>query len=85
MTLARRDAGKGKFIGSTKQLVKTAFKSTSTFIFIFPLIDSSRVYTPPDPPGYFDGHVWPMYLKNRKEMEDMVTDLGESVIFSPCA
>ncbi|KAM9360084.1 nicotinamide riboside kinase 1 [Symphorus nematophorus] len=30
---------------------------------------SSRVYTPPDPPGYFDGHVWPMYLKNRQEME----------------
>ncbi|KAM4615881.1 nicotinamide riboside kinase 1 [Polymixia lowei] len=32
---------------------------------------SSRVYTPPDPPGYFDGHVWPMYLKNRQEMESM--------------
>ncbi|KAM8866117.1 nicotinamide riboside kinase 1 [Synchiropus picturatus] len=30
---------------------------------------SSRVYTPPDPPGYFDGHVWPMYVKNRQEME----------------
>ncbi|XP_062400095.1 nicotinamide riboside kinase 1-like isoform X2 [Sardina pilchardus] len=36
---------------------------------------SSRVYNPPDPPGYFDGHVWPMYLKNRKEMEEVVTDL----------
>ncbi|KAL2092118.1 hypothetical protein ACEWY4_011916 [Coilia grayii] len=36
---------------------------------------SSRVYTPPDPPGYFDGHVWPMYLKNRQEMEEMATDL----------
>ncbi|KAJ8401547.1 hypothetical protein AAFF_G00378640 [Aldrovandia affinis] len=35
----------------------------------------SRVYTPPDPPGYFDGHVWPMYLKNRKEMEETVSDL----------
>ncbi|KAG5840991.1 nicotinamide riboside kinase 1 [Anguilla rostrata] len=35
----------------------------------------SRVYTPPDPPGYFDGHVWPMFLKNRKEMEETVTDL----------
>ncbi|XP_068995167.1 nicotinamide riboside kinase 1 [Embiotoca jacksoni] len=33
---------------------------------------SSRVYTPPDPPGYFDGHVWPMYLKNRKDMESNV-------------
>lgn len=32
----------------------------------------SRVYTPPDPAGYFDGHVWPMYLKNRQEMESMV-------------
>lgn len=36
---------------------------------------SSRVYVPPDPVGYFDGHVWPMYLKNRKEMEDLVQDL----------
>ncbi|XP_036417418.1 nicotinamide riboside kinase 1-like isoform X1 [Colossoma macropomum] len=36
---------------------------------------SSRVYVPPDPVGYFDGHVWPMYLKNRKEMENMVQDL----------
>lgn len=36
---------------------------------------SSRVYSPPDPPGYFDGYVWPMYLKNRKEMEAMVYDI----------
>ncbi|XP_018615609.1 nicotinamide riboside kinase 1 isoform X2 [Scleropages formosus] len=35
----------------------------------------SRTYNPPDPSGYFDGHVWPMYLKNRKEMEDTVSDL----------
>ncbi|KAJ8285503.1 hypothetical protein GJAV_G00027570 [Gymnothorax javanicus] len=28
---------------------------------------SSRVYVPPDPPGYFDGHVWPMALKNQKK------------------
>ncbi|XP_074526951.1 nicotinamide riboside kinase 1 isoform X1 [Halichoeres trimaculatus] len=34
---------------------------------------SSRVYRPPDPPGYFDGHVWPMYLKNRREMESRVS------------
>ncbi|XP_061116031.1 nicotinamide riboside kinase 1 isoform X2 [Conger conger] len=34
-----------------------------------------RVYTPPDPPGYFDGYVWPMFLKNQKEMEEIVTDL----------
>lgn len=32
---------------------------------------STRVYEPPDPPGYFDGHVWPMYLKHRQEMESI--------------
>ncbi|XP_074137514.1 nicotinamide riboside kinase 1 isoform X2 [Sminthopsis crassicaudata] len=32
---------------------------------------STRVYEPPDPPGYFDGHVWPMYLKHRREIEDI--------------
>ncbi|XP_048115733.1 nicotinamide riboside kinase 2 isoform X1 [Alosa alosa] len=31
---------------------------------------SSRTYTVPDPPGLFDGHVWPMYLKHRKEMDN---------------
>ncbi|XP_060894678.1 nicotinamide riboside kinase 1 isoform X2 [Labrus mixtus] len=36
---------------------------------------SSRVYMPPDPPGYFDEHVWPMYLKNRREMERMVSGI----------
>lgn len=36
---------------------------------------SLRVYTPPDPPGYFDGHVWPMYLKNHQEMESMVSGI----------
>lgn len=41
------------------------------------LFCSSRVYTPPDPPGYFDGHVWPMYLKNRQEMESMESDICE--------
>ncbi|XP_026864902.2 nicotinamide riboside kinase 1 isoform X1 [Electrophorus electricus] len=39
---------------------------------------SSRVYMPQDPIGYFDGHVWPMYLKNRKKMEDMVHDIVSS-------
>ncbi|XP_034548042.1 nicotinamide riboside kinase 1 isoform X2 [Notolabrus celidotus] len=36
---------------------------------------SSRVYRPPDPPGYFDGHVWPMYLKNRRDMESWVSGI----------
>ncbi|XP_045047428.1 nicotinamide riboside kinase 1 isoform X4 [Desmodus rotundus] len=36
---------------------------------------STRVYQPPDPPGYFDGHVWPMYLKHRQEMEDITWEI----------
>ncbi|XP_077200891.1 nicotinamide riboside kinase 1 isoform X2 [Paroedura picta] len=36
---------------------------------------STRVYNPPDPPGYFDGHVWPMYLKHKGEMEENETDI----------
>ncbi|XP_036788289.2 nicotinamide riboside kinase 1-like [Manis pentadactyla] len=32
---------------------------------------STRVYEPPDVPGYFDGHVWPMCLKHRQEVEDI--------------
>ncbi|XP_061587693.1 nicotinamide riboside kinase 2-like [Cololabis saira] len=31
---------------------------------------STRTYTVPDPPGLFDGHVWPMYLRHRKEMDN---------------
>ncbi|XP_015262542.1 PREDICTED: nicotinamide riboside kinase 2 isoform X2 [Gekko japonicus] len=37
---------------------------------------STRRYTVPDPPGLFDGHVWPMYLKHRKEMEASAVDVG---------
>uniref|UniRef100_A0ACB8F232 Nicotinamide riboside kinase 2 n=1 Tax=Sphaerodactylus townsendi TaxID=933632 RepID=A0ACB8F232_9SAUR len=36
---------------------------------------STRKYTVPDPPGLFDGHVWPMYLKHRKEMEASEVDV----------
>ena len=25
-----------------------------------------RTYNPPDPPNYFDGHVWPSYLIAKK-------------------
>ncbi|KAM4747271.1 nicotinamide riboside kinase 2 [Rhinophrynus dorsalis] len=32
---------------------------------------SSRNYTVPDPPGLFDGHVWPMYIKHKDIMERM--------------
>ncbi|XP_035667953.1 nicotinamide riboside kinase 2-like isoform X1 [Branchiostoma floridae] len=31
----------------------------------------SRTYEPPDPPSFFDGHVWPMYLKFKKELDDL--------------
>lgn len=44
------------------------------------LIYSSRNYTVPDPPGLFDGHVWPMYVKHRKIMEDLGVDVGKSLI-----
>ncbi|XP_068837249.1 nicotinamide riboside kinase 2 isoform X1 [Capricornis sumatraensis] len=30
---------------------------------------SRRSYAVPDPPGLFDGHVWPMYQKYKREME----------------
>ncbi|ERE78365.1 nicotinamide riboside kinase 1-like protein [Cricetulus griseus] len=36
---------------------------------------STRVYEPPDPPGYFDGHVWPMYLKHRQEMNTITWNI----------
>ncbi|XP_004772179.1 nicotinamide riboside kinase 1 isoform X1 [Mustela putorius furo] len=36
---------------------------------------STRVYEPPDVPGYFDGHVWPMYLKHRQEIENITWEI----------
>nr|AAH81471.1 Zgc:103408 [Danio rerio]AAI64743.1 Zgc:103408 protein [Danio rerio] len=36
---------------------------------------STRTYTVPGPPGLFDGHVWPMYLKHRTEMENSSLDI----------
>lgn len=35
----------------------------------------SRNYAVPDPPGLFDGHVWPMYVKHKKMMEDSKVDV----------
>ncbi len=37
---------------------------------------STRQYTVPDPPGLFDGHVWPMYLKHRHDMENCGLPIG---------
>ncbi|KAM9330710.1 nicotinamide riboside kinase 1 [Gastrophryne carolinensis] len=36
---------------------------------------STRVYQPPDPPGYFDGHVWPMYIKHKQEMDKVQREI----------
>ncbi|XP_043823242.1 nicotinamide riboside kinase 2 [Dromiciops gliroides] len=36
---------------------------------------STRNYKVPDPPGLFDGHVWPMYQKYRKEMDNNGVDV----------
>ncbi|XP_056334227.1 muscle-specific beta 1 integrin binding protein 2 isoform X1 [Danio rerio] len=38
---------------------------------------SSRNYAVPDPPGLFDGHVWPMYVKHTKIMEDSGVDVAQ--------
>ncbi|XP_029987000.1 muscle-specific beta 1 integrin binding protein 2 isoform X2 [Sphaeramia orbicularis] len=35
----------------------------------------SRNYAVPDPPGLFDGHVWPMYLKHKNIMEGSGVDV----------
>uniref|UniRef100_A0A9L0IAE2 Nicotinamide riboside kinase 1 n=1 Tax=Equus asinus TaxID=9793 RepID=A0A9L0IAE2_EQUAS len=44
---------------------------------------STRVYEPPDPPGYFDGHVWPMYLKHRQEIQDITWQIGKYLFLPP--
>ncbi|NWV00078.1 NRK1 kinase, partial [Upupa epops] len=36
---------------------------------------STRVYQPADTPGYFDGHVWPMYLKYKEEVEENTSNV----------
>ncbi|VTJ73473.1 Hypothetical predicted protein [Marmota monax] len=35
----------------------------------------TRTYTVPDAPGLFDGHVWPMYQKYKREMEASGVDV----------
>jgi len=35
----------------------------------------SRNYNVPDPPGLFDGHVWPMYVKHKNIMEESRVDV----------
>lgn len=45
---------------------------------------SSRNYSVPDPPGLFDGHVWPMYVKHTKIMEDSGVDVGKCLCSHVC-
>nr|XP_058916082.1 nicotinamide riboside kinase 2 isoform X2 [Kogia breviceps] len=40
---------------------------------------STRRYMVPDPPGLFDGHVWPMYQKYKREMEANGVEVGKSL------
>lgn len=47
-----------------------------TFLLIL-FVCSSRNYSFPDPPGLFDGHVWPMYLKHKNIMEGSGVDVGK--------
>jgi len=35
----------------------------------------ARNYAVPDPPGLFDGHVWPMYVKHKNIMEETAVDV----------
>uniref|UniRef100_A0A0E9PT29 Uncharacterized protein n=1 Tax=Anguilla anguilla TaxID=7936 RepID=A0A0E9PT29_ANGAN len=39
--------------------------------------EGSRNYTVPDPPGLFDGHVWPMYVKHKEIMEGSGVDVAQ--------
>ncbi|KAG2470477.1 NRK2 kinase, partial [Polypterus senegalus] len=41
------------------------------------IVEGSRNYLVPDPPGLFDGHVWPMYVKHKRIMEDNCVDVGK--------
>ena len=42
-------------------------------------LPSTRRYMVPDPPGLFDGHVWPMYQKYKREMEANGVEVGKSL------
>lgn len=75
MTIDRFDVSSGGallsycFIAHEQDEIQ--FSSCSPFLF------SSRNYTVPDPPGLFDGHVWPMYVKHKNLMEDLNVDVGK--------
>ncbi|KAI3368265.1 hypothetical protein L3Q82_007986 [Scortum barcoo] len=44
---------------------------------------SMRQYTVPDAPGLFDGHVWPMYLRHRRAMEESCLNLAGGLFSIP--
>ena len=39
-----------------------------------------RNYNPPDPIGYFEGHVWNVYVKNKKEAFEQNKDLKLKIV-----
>lgn len=41
---------------------------------------SGRNYNPPDPPGYFQGHVWQAYIKARDEAIELYKDKSLTVV-----
>ena len=43
-----------------------------------------RNYIPPDPIGYYDQWVWPMYLANKKELESCYHDGAISKCYLQC-
>lgn len=61
--------------GCTKICLFSVFLQTLSLTLLFYPF-STRQYTVPDPPGLFDGHVWPMYLKHRKIMEESGLNIG---------
>lgn len=77
---ARKGEGEGDFANFF--FTFPVILAGSHYLFFLPIINlfiyySTRIYTVPDDPGLFDGHVWPMYLKHRKLMEANGLNIGK--------
>lgn len=72
--------GEGIFLQDSFFLIHFPFKyfhnHCGFYLCLCYVMFSTRQYTVPDPPGLFDGHVWPMYLKHRREMENSGITIG---------
>lgn len=71
MRSAKRGEG-NKLLERLWQFTRRSYRLHLTWLFFC----STRTYTVPDPPDLFDGHVWPMYLKHRKEMDNNCSRIG---------